>query len=201
MTAALLFIGVAAGTVLGVALSFATRNSGRSKQFLDAIALAVAATPALVVLFWLHYPAQQLAGVVIAPFWTASLCLVLLQGFAVYRIAADSISTLPKQYLLAAQVCGLDARTTFWRIEAPILLRNALPRWLDQAVVILHTTLFASLISVDETFRVAQRVNAREYHPVAIYSIVALLFVITAGPLMILSKRMQRSVFRDESER
>jgi ABC-type amino acid transport system permease subunit len=47
----------------------------------------------------------------------------------------------------------------------------------------LQLTLFASLISVEEIFRVAQRINATIYQPVEIYTALAIFFLIICLPL------------------
>src|SRR5207245_398102 len=116
-----------------------------------------------VILFWLHYPAQTMLGIVVPPFWTALTALMLINIFSVYRIVADAVRDLPKQFIATALVCGLNRNQIAWKIQTPLLLRAALPRWIDQQVVILQTSLFASLISVEETFRVAQRINSVVY--------------------------------------
>ena len=67
--------------------------------------------------------------------------------------------------------------------------------------VYLRTGLFASLISVNETFRVAQRINSQEYHPVAIYTAMAILFLLTTGSAMYYARYLRLKSYRDFSER
>ena len=86
-------------------------------------------------------------------------------------------------------------------IQLPLLLRAALPRWVDQQVIVLQTSVFASLISVTEVFRVAQRVNAKEYRPIASYTAMAVLFALLAGTGMLVARRLRRTYERDLSER
>ena len=47
----------------------------------------------------------------------------------------------------------------------------------------LQATLFASLISVDEIFRVAQRINATIYRPIEIYTCLGMFFLLICLPL------------------
>jgi ABC-type amino acid transport system permease subunit len=65
----------------------------------------------------------------------------------------------------------------------------------------LQATLFASLISVDEIFRVAQQVNSLIYKPVEIYSMLALLFIAICVPLHLLANYLRQKYTRDYSER
>ncbi|MBI4066145.1 ABC transporter permease subunit [Candidatus Gottesmanbacteria bacterium] len=201
-TVYLVFLTAVIGTAIGIALEFiCNRFEGATRRLVDATAFGVAAIPALVILFWLYYPGQALLGVVISPFWTALAALTLINIFTVYRIVADSMRDFPRQYIATGQVCGLTRRQIVWYIQAPLLLRAALPRWIDQQVIILQTSLFASFISVEETFRVAQRINSVVYQPVVIYTSMALIFLLTAGSAMYLAKRLRMKYQRDYSER
>lgn len=190
------------GTLIGIALERVCDKAGRSLQYIaDAAAFSVSAIPSLVILFWLYYPAQTLLGVSVSPFWTALAALTLMNSFAVYRIVADAVKDFPKQFIATAQVSGLTRAQTARYIQGPLLLRATLPRWIDQQVVILQTSVFASLISVEEVFRAAQRINSVMYQPVIIYTAMALLFLVTAGSAMYLARYFRTKFFRDFSER
>ena len=201
-TAQLLLMAAVGGTVIAALLQWICEVvEGPVRRVVDSIAFCVAAIPALVVLFWLYYPAQTLLGVVISPFWTAVTALTLINSFSIYRIMADAVRDFPKQFVATGLVCGLTKAQIVRYIRAPLLLRAALPRWIDQQIVILQTSLFASLISVDETFRVAQRINSQVYRPVVIYTSMALLFLVTVGSVMYYSHRLRAKSYHDFSER
>jgi len=202
VTLELLALTAMGGTVIGVGLEWACGHFEASlRRLADAIAFCVSAIPALVILFWFHYPAQALIGVVISPFWTALVTLLIINIFAVYRIVADAVKEFPKQYIATGLVCGLTRQHILRYIQFPLLLRAALPRWIDQQVVILQTSVFASLIGVEETFRVAQRINSIVYHPVVIYTSMALIFLATAGSAMYYAQILRSKFYRDFSER
>lgn len=201
-TAELLLMAAVGGTVIAAFLEWICEIAeGPVRRVVDSIAFCVAAIPALVVLFWLYYPAQTLLGIVVSPFWTAVTALTLINAFCIYRIMADAVRDFPKQFIATGLVCGLTKAQIVRYIRAPLLLRAALPRWIDQQVVMLHTSLFASLISVNETFRVAQRINSQVYRPVVIYTSMALLFLVTVGSIMYYSHRLRARSYHDFSER
>ena len=85
-------------------------------------------------------------------------------------------------------------------IKVPLILRAALPRWIDQQVVILQTSLFASFIGVTEVFRVAMRINSQVYRPVTIYTAMAIVFLATAGSGMYYARYLRLKYHRDFSE-
>lgn len=157
--------------------------------------------PLLVLLFWAHFPLQVLLNVVIDPFFTACWVLTLVNTFTVAEIVKNILREFPEQYVTAAKVCGLDARTTLLRIKLPITLRQLIPPLLTSQVNMLQATIFASLISVEEIFRVAQRINATAYKPVQIYSALALFFLALCLPLNGLALWLKRRFTRNLSER
>jgi len=190
-------VGLVGGTVLGAAAARFPRACGYPLQWSS---FALASIPILVVLYWAHYPLQALLEVVIDPFVTASACLSVVNVFAVAEVVRQQIRDVPQQYLAAARVCGLSRRTTVRRIQLPIVFRQLVPALLPLQVVMLHATLFASLISVDELFRVAQRVNATVYRPVEIYTALALLFMAVSLPVNVFATLIRRRLSRDISE-
>jgi len=201
-TAELVLIAAIGGTIIAALLEWLCEIiEGPIRRIIDGIAFCIAAVPALVVLFWLYYPAQTLLDIVVSPFWTAATALTLINIFSIYRIMADAMRDFPRQFVATGLVCGLTKFEIVRYIKAPLLLRAALPRWIDQQVVILQTSLFASLISVNETFRVAQRINSQVYRPVVIYTSMAMLFLFTVGSIMYYSHRLRAKSYHDFSER
>lgn len=202
VTAELVAISVIIGTTVGLFLEWLCSRLGRRcRSILDIIAFPFAVIPALVVLFWFYYPAQSLTGVSVSPFWTASITLITLNSLAVYRIAGDALKDFPSQCIATAKVSGMSDQATLRFIQVPLLLRSALPRWIDQQVIVLQTSVFASLISVEELFRVAQRINSQVYQPVLIYSAMGLVFLVTAGTGAYVAEQLRRRYHRDFSER
>jgi ABC-type amino acid transport system permease subunit len=154
----------------------------------------------LVFLFWLHFPLQSILSVVIDPFYTASFALSVLNIFLVCDIVQHAIADFPKQYLLAARVCGMSSKDALRHIEMPIIFRQILPSLLTTQVNMLQCTLFASLISVEEIFRVAQRINAAIYKPVEIYTALGVLFLVVCLPLNGLAYWLKLRFTRNLSE-
>lgn len=190
-------VGLSAGTLLGVAAGVWPGPVGvpvRASHFV------LSAVPLLVVLFWAHYPLQMMAGVVVRPFATTAVTLsvvnVLVVGSLVYGVIRD----FPREYLAAARVCGLTRWQTAARVQIPLIARQVLPGLLTTQVGMLQATLFASLISVDELFRVAQRINAEAYRPVEIYSALGLFFLAICLPLHLLAHALRVRYTRELSE-
>lgn len=156
--------------------------------------------PLLVFLFWLHYPAQAMFNVVIDPFYTAAFTFSIVNIFSVAAIVREALVDFPREYLIAAKVTGLTRKQTIFKIQFPLILRQCLPALLLLQVGMLHTTLFASLISVEEIFRVAQRINAQIYRPVEIYTALGFFFIAVCLPVNGFAFWLKRRFTRNISE-
>lgn len=157
--------------------------------------------PILVFLFWLHYPLQALLGVVIDPFITAAVTLAIVNTFAVADVVRGVLLDFPAQYVTAGRVCGMSNSQILVHIQLPIVLRQAVPVLLMIQVNMLQATLFASLISVNEIFRVCQQINSQIYKPVEIYTALGVLFLAICLPLNGLALWLKAKFTRDYSER
>lgn len=183
VTLALCAIIWTSGLVLGTALAVACTRAQIVNRAVQIVAFILSALPLIVFLFWLHYPAQAALGVVIDPFYTAAFALSVLNIFAVADQVRTALLDFPAQYLDAAKVSGLKRQQTLRHIVLPLIVRQVLPGLLILQVMMLHATLLTSLISVDELLRAAQRVNAKIYKPVEIYTALGVFFLMICAPL------------------
>jgi len=184
------------GGILAGAWAMKDRVAG---EILKWSSLLFGALPILVVLMWLHFPAQSILGVVIDPFWTTAFALSLVNFFLVGDVVAKTLGSLPSDWQIAAKVSGLDRRQAFWRITLPLAARQLLGPLTVIQVTMLHATLFGSLISVDELFRTVQRINAIEYRPIELYTLLAGFFLIICAPLQYVAYLANRRFAHDLS--
>ena len=183
LCAATYTIGLIAGVLIGV-------GRYRVGAWLDMpcrlISILLSALPLIVLLFWLHYPLQYLLQVVIKPIYTSIAALSFIMTFMVADVVAEALHSFPMELIDAARVTGMSKKQMAWRIQWPIILREIIPQLLFIMVVILQGTLFTSLISVEEIFRVAQQINSDIYQPVQIYTTLAIFFIVICSALNLL---------------
>ena len=190
--------GLLIGTVLGILGAKWTFLVGIPSRVLS---FALSGVPILVFLFWLHYPLQSMLQVAIDGFITAAVTLTIINAFAVADVIRGVLSDFPQQYVTAGMVCGMTPLQVLVYIQLPIVLRQTVPVLLMIQVNMLQATLFASLISVPEIFRVAQQINAQIYKPVEIYTALGVLFLCICLPLNGLALWLKARFTRDFSEK
>ncbi len=202
VTLGLCLIIWASGLLFGVLFgALAHRQKESTGSLLKILSFILASTPVLVLLFWLHYPLQALLGIVVMPFITAAFALSLINIVGVAQIIRDALEEFPEQYATAGRVCGLSEKTIFSKIALPIIFRQTVPQFLTLQVGMLQLTLFASLISVQEIFRVAQQINSLVYKPIEIYTALAVFFVAICLPLNLLASWFKNKYTRNLSEK
>lgn len=180
--------GIFIGGFLGVLGAAYPKTAGR---LLEYISYFVRAIPVLVLLFWFHYPFQYLLDITIDPFITAAFTISLVNIFLSSDLVRGVLLQFPVSYIETAKVCGLTSSQTLFRIKLPIILRQLIPPMMGLKIQMLQTTLFASLISVNELFRVSQRINSIEYKPVEVYTGMAVFFLIICLPVNALATWLQ----------
>jgi ABC-type amino acid transport system permease subunit len=175
-------IGIILGTLFGIARHKWKLFVGIPSNILGIILSSI---PIIVFLFWLHYPLQYILNIVINHFITSTFALSIVMIFMVSEIIKNALNDFPKELLQAAKVCGLSNKISIIKIQLPLVYRLVLPSILVAMINILQATLFTSLISVNEIFRVAQQINADIYKPVEIYTALAIFFVAICATLNI----------------
>lgn len=181
------------GVLVGVFLGFAISERKEWMTFFDGAGFVISTIPVLVLLFWFHYPLQFMANVVVDPMITSIAIFSTLNAVFVANTVAKTSREIAKDYREAAFVNGMSHRVMRRKVEIPLVLRTSSPSIISYQVVVLHMTLFASLISANELFRTAQRINSIEYQPVEIYSLLVIFYAAISAPLLVASRYFRSS--------
>ena len=190
-------IGILVGTIIGI---FGAKYSNSMGILVKIFSFLIGGIPMLVILFWFYYPLQTLTNISIDPFFTAVAVLSLIDIAIISELVRSVLTDFPKQYVTVALMSGLSEKQIFQKIQLPMIFRQVLPSLLSSRVFILQSTLFASLISVQEIFRVAQNINAVIYKPIEIYTALAVFFILLLAPINYLAHILRNRLTRDFSD-
>lgn len=191
-------IGISLGAFFGVLSARYKKSIGLLTKVLSGL---ISGVPVIVLLYWLYYPLQQQLQVDIPAFNVAVFAFSLVNVFAVSELVKNAIIDLPSQYLLAARVSGLSEKTIHLKIQMPLVFKQLLGPVLLVQITMLHNSIFASLINVDDIFRQIQRINAMVYKPIELYSALAIFFIMITVPLNLIALYLKNTYSRDYSER
>lgn len=144
-------------------------------------------TPLLAILFWFHYPAQTLLGIVVNPYQTSILVLTLFVVANASDILIETMFDINRRYVDAIKVLGISWKHYLRKALLPVTVYTAVPRLLSLAVMSVHATMFTSLIGVEELFRITQRLNSQYLKPVELFSVMAIGYIAICLPLYLLA--------------
>lgn len=182
-------IGIPLGILVGILRG---RNRAFFSRVLSYLTFIFSAIPFLVILFWLHYPLQQLMGIAVDSQITAVFALVLLAVAFTSDAVATAVSSFPKELIEMAKGLQIAEKTLLFRLLIPEIFRRIVPQVLVVITLVLHASLFCSFISVNEIFRVAQSINSNIYRPIEIFSLMAIFLLAVSAIILVCSKNLKR---------
>ncbi|MBL4808346.1 MAG: ABC transporter permease [Rhodobacteraceae bacterium] len=128
-------------------------------------------TPLLVQLFLVYYGLSQFEAVrdsfawpvLREAYWCALITFSLNSGAYATEIIRGAIETVPKGELEAAKSLGLSPRKVDFLVLIPSALRRALPQYGNEVVFMLHGSVVASVITIQDILGAGRTLNARYY--------------------------------------
>ncbi|WP_029010344.1 ABC transporter permease [Azospirillum halopraeferens] len=159
---------------LGVAMGTALMRLSTSR-IADAVARAYVfvfrGTPLLVQIFLIYYGLGQFPVIresvlwvfLREPYWCAVLALMLNTGAYTSEIIRGAILSVPHGQMEAARACGMSRFLMFRRIVAPIAVRQALPAYGNEVILMVKASSLASTITLLEITGLARRLIAQTY--------------------------------------
>ena len=143
-------------------------------------------SPLLIQMFLLYYGLSQFIEVRQSIFWpvlrdpfnSAVISLALCTGGYTAEIWRGGLQAVPGREIEAARAIGMSGFTLFRRIIAPNALRQALPAYSTEIVLMMKSTALASLVTVWEVTGVAQRIISHTYRTFEVFICAALIYLV-----------------------
>lgn len=134
-------------------------------------------TPLLVQIFLIYYGLGQITAIrhsfawayLREPFWCAVLALSMNTGAYAAEIIRGGILSVPYGQIEAAWACGMSGKRTFLRIILPVGLRQVLPAYSNEIILIVKSTSLASIITLMEVTGIAYKVISQTYNAVPVF--------------------------------
>ncbi len=128
-------------------------------------------TPLLVQTFLIYYGLSQFDFIRSSwawsylrdPWWCALIAFSLNSGAYATEIIRGAVETTPAGELEAAKALGLSPRQVDWLVLIPSALRRALPQYGNEVVFMLHGSVVASVITLQDILGAGRTLNARYY--------------------------------------
>ena len=143
-------------------------------------------TPLLIQMFLIYYGLGQFpairdsfAWVVLkSPYGCAVLSLAMCTAGYTAEIIRGGLLSVPHGQIEAGQAIGMSPWALLYRIIAPVTLRQALPAYSTEAILLVKSTALASLVTVWDVTGVAQQIIQRTYRTMEVFLCAALIYLV-----------------------
>lgn len=198
-TAFLVVFAVPIGFLMGLGMALIRQNShGASAWLARNYSLLFRGTPLLVQLFLIYFGLGQFTWVKHndALWWLLSdgarctiLALALNTAAYTSEILLGGLRSIPKGIIEAADASGMSRWLRFRRIEFPLAIRQALPAYGNEVILVIKGTSLASTVTVMEITGYAKRLMSQTYAIIEIFAYAGALYLVI-NMLLILALRL-----------
>lgn len=183
----LAFASLAIGAIIAVTLAV-MRISGM--KLLDGLARAYIfifrGSPLLVQLFLIYYGLGQFSTIrdsflwpfLREPFWCALLALALNTGAYGAEIVRGGLRAVPFGAVEAARACGMSRLLSFRRIILPLAIRQALPAYTSEMILMVKATSLASIVTLMEVTGIAHKLISQTFRAIEIFICAGIIYLV-----------------------
>jgi len=142
-------------------------------------------TPFLVQIFLIYYGLGQFPFIrrsfmwfmLREPYWCAIFALMLNHAAYGAEIVRGGLLSVSANQIEAARACGMSASLRFRRIVLPLAIRQALPAYGNELILMVKTTALASAITMMEITGIAGKIMADTYRILEVFIIAAAFYL------------------------
>ena len=183
----LVSISLAAGFVLAVLVALMRLSPVPPLRWLaSTYVFLFRGTPLLVQIFLIYYGLSQFVEIrgsalwpfLRQPYWCAILALTLNTGAYGAEIIRGGIQSVPWGQVEAARVCGMSGFLLLRRIILPIALRQALPAYCGEMILMVKATSLASTITLLELTGIAHKIISETYRAIEVFVVAGALYLL-----------------------
>ncbi|WP_269815553.1 ABC transporter permease [Elioraea thermophila] len=202
-TLGLMALSVSVGFVFAVLLALARLSAIPP---LDLVARAYVfvfrGTPLAIQMFLIYFGLAQFPWIRASilwpylrePFWCAFLALMLNTAAYGSEIVRGGLLSVPHGQVEAARAAGMSGLLLFRRIVGPIALRNALPAYGNEIILMVKATSLASMVTLVEVTGLAARIISTTYRVFEAFAVAAVIYLAInftlAGLVWVVERRL-----------
>ena len=174
LTVLLVTLSLAMGFVLAIIVALLRRSKIPLLVIpIQAFVFVMRGTPLLVQIFLIYYGIGQFEfvresifwSILKSPFWCAIIALTLNTTAYGSEIIRGGLESVPWGQAEAARAVGISGFRLFRRIIFPIAIRQALPAYGNEVILMVKATSLASTITIMEMTGIANTIMAENYRP------------------------------------
>lgn len=178
LTVELAAVSVAAGFCLAVLLALARRSGLMVLDWsVQTYVFVFRGSPLLVQIYLIYYGPGQFEfvrksvawGILREPYWCALIALSLVTAAYGSEVIRGGLDSVPEGLSEAAAASGMSRYLAYRLVILPLALRNALPAYGNEIILMVKATSLASVITLMDVTGIAYRIIAESYRVTPVF--------------------------------
>ena len=142
-------------------------------------------TPLLVQIFIIYFGLGQIEYfrstmlwvVFKEPYWCAIIAFALNTGAYTSEILRSAFQTIKPGYIEAGKSLGISSRIIFYKIQIPIAIRQSLPAYGNEIILMLKGTSLASTVTLMDLTGVAKYIISTTFKPIEVFVVAGSIYL------------------------
>ena len=134
-------------------------------------------TPLLVQIFIIYFGLGQIEYlrttflwvILKEPYWCAIIAFALNTGAYTSEILRSAFQTIKPGFIEAGKSLGISSRIIFYKIQIPIAIRQSLPAYGNEIILMMNGTSLASTVTIMDLTGVAKYIISTTFRPVEVF--------------------------------
>ncbi len=204
MTLQLTLIALALGFCIAVPSALALVRGSRAAPLVRAYVYVFRGTPLIVQTYLIYYGLAQfetvrdsaLWPVLREAWWCAVIAFSLNSGAYTTEILRGALATTPKGEIEGARALGLTEGQVTRLVWLPSAFRRALPQYGNEVVFMLHGSVVASVITLQDILGAGRTLNAKYYVAYEGFLTAAALYMLLTFAVVWVFRQVERRYLR-----
>ena len=178
ITLKLLSVSLILGLLIGLGFAILRMNNNKLiNKFAYGYSYIFRGTPLLVQIFIIYFGLGQIEYlrttflwvVLKEPYWCAIIAFSLNTGAYTSEILRSAFQTIKPGYLEAGRSLGIPSKIIFTKIQIPIAIKQSLPAYGNEIILMLKGTSLASTVTLMDLTGVAKYIISTTFKPVEVF--------------------------------
>ena len=178
ITLKLLSVSLILGLFIGLGFAILRMNNNKFiNKFAYGYSYIFRGTPLLVQIFIIYFGLGQIEYlrttflwvVLKEPYWCAIIAFSLNTGAYTSEILRSAFQTIKPGYLEAGRSLGIPSKIIFTKIQIPIAIKQSLPAYGNEIILMLKGTSLASTVTIMDLTGVAKYIISTTFKPVEVF--------------------------------
>ena len=142
-------------------------------------------TPLLVQIFIIYYGLGQIEYfrstvlwvIFKEPYWCAIIAFALNTGAYTSEILRSAFQTIKPGFIEAGKSLGISSRIIFYKIQIPIAIKQSLPAYGNEIILMMKGTSLASTVTLMDLTGVAKYIISTTFRPIEVFIVAGSIYL------------------------